>query len=249
MVRGVLQSLSALFLLTGCAEECPDFAQPPLLDLKVSDLALPAKELKPPPKDAGADAAQAEILGEPLSPPLDCTMGPPRDAHLPPGFRNSEPGKIKVSYELDLDHDGRKDRFVTAEHLCNVASQCAYAIYALRGKCGLFLGTAMGYPGGFIQMPMTDHGFSELEVVQTCVETTAGGWKEVRYRFNGHMYVVSEQRTCRNAAFPDPGDHARRCGPWEDLGGVSWHLGQGSGCKWWPPGLDFYSDPDGGPSP
>lgn len=246
MIRGVIQSFLALSLVNGCSKECPDFARPVLLDLKLSDLELPVKKPAAPTKDAGTDAAQAEFLDEPSLPVLDCIMGPPPREYL---LGNStKPGAIEVSYEIDLDHDGRNDRFVTAENYCNVSSRCVYAIYALRGKCGLFVGVAFGYPGGFTRLPLTDYSFHEFETVLSCHRTIPGGDDEVRYRFNGRVYVGSEHKTCRDADYPF-GD-IRTCSPWQDLGGVpmqpDWFPGL---CEWWPPELDPFLDADGGAPP
>lgn len=247
-MRRILQSLLALSCVVGCSKECPDYAQPVLLDLKLSELEILIKDPQVEAKDAGTDAAHAEILDELPLPVLDCIMGPPPREYLLRG--STKPGAIKISYEMDLDDDGRKDRFVTADNYCNYVGQCVYAIYVLRGKCGLFVGVAVGEPGGFTRLPLTDHYFHEFETIENCWTTIPGGRNEVRYEFNGRTYVGREFKTCRDANYPHHPDF-RLCGPWQDLGGMplppDWFPGT---CEWWPPPKrDLFTDADGGPPP
>jgi hypothetical protein len=145
----------------------------------------------PPQRDGGASPVRAS---PPTLPPAAYLVG------------DVTRGRVVQRRLLDLDDDGVKDLWTTAQGLCNVASDCVYAVQVGRRDVGL----VAGREASFRVLDEKHGGLRDLVGVQHHMGKTLA----VRYRFDGARYVGAASRVCRVDAMG-----AREvCEEWKSLG-------------------------------
>jgi hypothetical protein len=137
-------------------------------------------------------------------------------------LRGEEMGIPERGVSIDLDHDGRPERWAPAPGLCSGAGNCVYAL-----SDGATCKTIGVVGGAGLDLRVLGPGrWPEFVVAEQVVGTLL----EARYRWNGAAYRPVAARVCLTREDPDP--DRRQCDPWSQLSGAPYPInGERSG---WP---------------